>query len=140
DYNGKGERRKTRHLAMTACASCEGALDDAPAQALIARVEHRVLTRRDRTLRLVEAYETAVFRAFPRLECHCAVLVGLAVAHLRAASKLRSWSGARDPSELPDLHLRREQCRMVVPLHDDERIARHVLVRNVPGLVASALA
>src|SRR6202050_5029814 len=108
-------------------------LDDGSAQAALALVGHRVLAGRHRPLRRAENDARGAVGA--RLENRR--LIALAVAHLDRAGK-RLAPGRGEP--VPGAALERIGCeqRMVVPLHHDERVARGILGRPVPGLFGAS--
>ena len=106
--------------------------DDAAAQAHVAVVEHEVLPRRRRPLRRVEGRGHAVVR-----RTHRARRIGHPVARLRRRAARQRGRRARDPVQVDRVDLAAIQQRMVVPLHDDQRIARGVLARDEPRRVAA---
>ncbi len=112
--------------------------DHAAAQADVAVVEHEVLPRRRRPLRGVEARAAAP------------VVAAIRRGRSRRASGSASWRrGASsdrvirrrpgDPVQLLRVDDRPVEQRMVVALHDDERVARVILARDEPRQVAAFL-
>src|SRR5256886_12174727 len=65
-------------------------------------------------------------------------LIGLAVAHLHAAAERLAARGA-EPMPRSRGECAARQQRMIVSLHDDERVALAILRRHVPGLLGVAV-
>ena len=106
-----------------------GRVDNPAAQANFAVIQHGRLARRDRPLRLVETQRRSGPVAFRRHACTARRPAGsaswrtsCAVAGGSPATQL-AWPA---PSSL------RQQPRMVVALHDVQRVAGHVLARDEP--------
>src|SRR5437763_13067841 len=108
--------------------------DDGAAESALALVGYRVLTGRDGALRLIEHHACSALRA--GLEQRR--LIGLAVAHLHAAAVRLAARGA-EPMPRSRGECAARQQRMIVSLHDDERVALAILRRHVPGLLGVAV-
>src|SRR5438309_1731856 len=108
--------------------------DDGAAETAFALVGDRVLTGRDGALRLLEHHACGAVR--PRLEQRR--LIGLAVAHLHTAAERLAARGA-EPMPGSGGECAARQQRMIVSLHDDERVALAILRRYVPGLLGVAV-
>src|SRR2546423_3257278 len=106
------------------------AFDDGAAETALALVGDRVLTGLDGALRLIERRACAAVRS--RFEQRR--LIGLAVAHLHAAAERFAARGA-EPMPRSGGEGAACQQRMIVSLHDDERVAGAVFRRHIPGLL-----
>jgi hypothetical protein len=102
------------------------------AEALLAVVEHDVLARRRAAHGLLEAHVEP-----PGRDLHAAAHVGLAVADLGRARETGRGRRARDPVRRLRIETRAMERGMRASLHDDERVAREVLRRHVPGRLAA---
>src|SRR5579859_7303515 len=109
--------------------------DDASAEAGLAAIEHRRLSRRNSPLRIGEFHLEAV-----RVDARdCAGGIGLAIARLGGNAVSPAWR-LRDPARVRRLQAPSQQQRMIVALHHGERVRREVLRGDIPGVTASIAA
>src|SRR3569832_2090584 len=118
--------------------SMDQSIDDAAAEASLAVIQHHGLSRRDRALGLSE-HDRVIAVV---VQAHRAGLVGLAVTGLGKTGERQGRGLSGDPVEVTRRQAAAEEKRVVVSLHDDQGIAREVLVGHVPrrflGVAATA--
>jgi hypothetical protein len=125
------------HLVRCADLGAQRHGDHTPAEAHVAVVEREILPRRGRPLRRVE--ERACAAVFAQLDT--AHRIGHPVSGLGAKAREHRIAGTRacNPVQILRVDVRPVEQGMLVSLHDDERVARAILVRDEPRQVATLL-